>query len=183
MSLRDVWRGDGPQLGHILGCKCDGTVSLSNPTAYFGDLHELVAATPSQPNRAIREQLIFPTTHAYHRVGWSNYCFSHRRKNRLHSGCRSNRVQAEYLGGRLASLVHTDGPHLDFSYNNAGLIESISESASRTTSYSYDSNFLYLSSVTTSDGVTTAYTYQENGRKQTEGAILSIASEGNHSVI
>ena len=55
-----------------------------------------------------------------------------------------NQLTAGYIAGRLTSLTHNSGASLAFTYNAAGLIASVADSAGRTTTYGYDPTNTYL---------------------------------------
>ena len=85
-----------------------------------------------------------------------------------------NRITAGYTVALLTSLTHTSGQSLILTYNAAGLVSSITDSAGRTTTYAYDPTDEYLMSVTTFDGRTTGYTYDTGTDPTTAHALLSV---------
>jgi RHS repeat-associated protein len=90
-----------------------------------------------------------------------------------------NKVTAGYdANGRLTSLTHTSGASLTIGYNAAGLVGTVTDSAGRTATYGYDPTNTYLTTVTTSDGKVTRYTYQTTGTAQVRHALLSIERGG-----
>ncbi len=89
-----------------------------------------------------------------------------------------NRISAVYSLGRLERLVHSAGQYLDVVYNASGRPESVTDSAGRVTSYTYDPTGRYLLSVTGFDGITTTYTYDTNGSAQVKNALLTVSSGG-----
>lgn len=90
-----------------------------------------------------------------------------------------NRITAGYIGNRLTSLTASSGQYIDISYNAAGLIVAISDSAGRTITYGYDSTNTYLTSVTSFDGQTTYYSYNTVAGSPSQNALTSITFPGN----
>src|SRR5207249_4565868 len=70
-----------------------------------------------------------------------------------------NRVTASYVNRKLTRLTHSSGQFLALTYNQAGLVSSVTDSAGRVTTYAYDAANQNLVSVTEFDGRTTVYTY------------------------
>jgi YD repeat-containing protein len=70
-----------------------------------------------------------------------------------------NRITAGYTGGRLVSLTHSAGQRLQLTYNNAGLLQSITDSLDHQTVYNYDETHQYLLSVQYYDRQVTRYAY------------------------
>ena len=92
-----------------------------------------------------------------------------------------NHITASYTNGLLARLTHSSGQFLILSYNAAGLIATVTDSAGRTTSYYYDPTDQYLTSVVDFDGQTTNYTYDTGTNPTTVHALLSVThSDGSH---
>src|SRR4030095_2663630 len=67
---------------------------------------------------------------------------------------------------------------LDLTYNAAGLLASVTDSASRTTRYSYDAANEHLVSVESYDGRITRYTYDIGTTPATHHALRSIEAPG-----
>ena len=88
-----------------------------------------------------------------------------------------NRITAGYTTGQLTSLTASSGQYIAISYNAAGLIASIADSAGRTTTYNYDPTNTYLTSVNGFNGQTTNYTYDTSG-DAAENALQTITIPG-----
>lgn len=71
-----------------------------------------------------------------------------------------NRLTMAYTGSVLTSITHSNGDHLTIQYNARGRIDSISDPAGRTTSYSYDGTGEHLLEVEEPGGPTTTYAYR-----------------------
>ena len=84
-----------------------------------------------------------------------------------------NRITAGYTANRLSSLTHSSGGSLSISYNAAGLIGSVSDSAGRVTTYAYDPTNTFLTSVTGPQG-TTRYTYDTSANPTRAFALLTV---------
>src|SRR5262249_6327488 len=67
----------------------------------------------------------------------------------------------------------SSGASFSMTYNAGGLIDSITDSAGRTTRYQYDSNNTYLLLVTSPAGMT-SYTYNTGSNAAQTNALLSI---------
>ncbi len=92
-----------------------------------------------------------------------------------------NRITAGYSGSLLMSLTHSSGQSLALTYNAAGLVSTITDSAGRTTTYNYDPTNQYLTSVVDFDGRTTSYTYNTGSNPTTAHALLSVRDpDGSH---
>lgn len=70
-----------------------------------------------------------------------------------------NRITGQYTGDQLTGLVATNGDSLSFTRNATDLISTVTDSAGRTTSYTYDGEL--LTGVTSPEGTTT-YAYNED---------------------
>ena len=91
-----------------------------------------------------------------------------------------NRITAGYTAGVLTSLTTASGQFIDISYNAAGLISSITDSAGRATTYNYDSTNTYLLSVNGYNGQTTNYAYiTASGPAQNALQVITIPG-GTH---
>ena len=90
-----------------------------------------------------------------------------------------NRITAAYTSGKLTSLTHSSGQFLAISYNAAGLIQNITDSANRATTYTYDASNQHLTEVQGYDGRVTRYTYGVGAGVTKEHALLSIEFPGS----
>jgi RHS repeat-associated protein len=91
----------------------------------------------------------------------------------------NNRVTAEYIGGRLTRVVHSDGGALNFTYNTDGYVSSVTGPDGAIVTYAYDAAG-HLTSVTTVAGITT-YTYTAQTSGPREHALASITNPaGDH---
>ena len=84
-----------------------------------------------------------------------------------------NRITAGYTGGRLTSLVHSDGESFAITYNARGRIGQLTDNSGRTTTYQYDASGEYLTAVIGAGG-TTLYTYEDIPGGASEHALASI---------
>ena len=84
-----------------------------------------------------------------------------------------NRVTAGYVGSQLVSLTHSSGASLTLAYNAFGLIDRITDSAGRVTTYGYDLTHQFLVSVTGPQG-TTLYTYDTSADPRRRDALTSM---------
>ena len=92
-----------------------------------------------------------------------------------------NRITADYASGRLTRLLHSAGQWLSISYNDAGLIQAVSDSLGRTNTCAYDAANEHLISVHDYRGLTTQYVYSSGAGLATEHALVSIAhADGTH---
>jgi len=92
-----------------------------------------------------------------------------------------NRITLNYNGNRLASLVHSNGDSLVFSYNSKGRISKVTDSTGKGTTYGYDSSGEHLLFVTNAQG-TTSYSYDTGNLAATKHDLLSITtSQGYQS--
>ena len=85
-----------------------------------------------------------------------------------------NRITAGYTNGLLTTLTGSSGQWLDMSYNSAGRIISVTDSAGRTSTFTYDPTNQLLLSVDSYDGMVTNYTYDTGSSPETEYALTSI---------
>ncbi|WP_341348910.1 RHS repeat-associated core domain-containing protein [Syntrophorhabdus aromaticivorans] len=83
-----------------------------------------------------------------------------------------NRITCGYTGDLLTSLTHTSGQSLQITYNSAGRIQSMTDSAGCTTTFTYDAANEHLISVQDYDGKVTSYAYN------TGHALTSVAFPG-----
>ena len=88
-----------------------------------------------------------------------------------------NQITAGYTDGRLTSLTHSGGASLSFTYNAAGRIDGMADSAGRITTYAYDPTNTHLLTVTGPEGTTT-YTYSTGFGAAREHALLSVTEPG-----
>ena len=92
-----------------------------------------------------------------------------------------NRITASYSSDRLSSLAHSSGQWLSISYNAAGLIQTITDSFSRSNSYTYDAANQHLISVQTFRGQKTTYAYRTGAELAYEHALASVTyTDGSH---
>jgi RHS repeat-associated protein len=90
-----------------------------------------------------------------------------------------NKITAGYTGSQLTSLTHSAGQALQIHYNNAGRIDHVTDSASRTTTFTYDPTNQYLLTVQTFDGRVTHYTYDQSSDPKKLHALLSVENPGS----
>lgn len=91
-----------------------------------------------------------------------------------------NRVTATYDNENyLVQLTHSAGQWLQFAYNAAGLITSITDSEGRTSHFSYDTSNQYLTSATAFDGRVIGYEYDTTNGLATSHALRSILEPDN----
>src|SRR5262249_53486661 len=91
-----------------------------------------------------------------------------------------NRITAGYTGNLLTSLTHSAGEALQIHSNGAGRIDTVTDPANRTTTFTYDpATNQYLMSVQTFDGLTTHYTYDQSSDPKKMHALLSIQNPNN----
>jgi RHS repeat-associated protein len=88
-----------------------------------------------------------------------------------------NRITATFTDGQLTALTHSSGASLTIDYNPAGLIERLTDSYGRVTTYGYDATNTHLLSVTGPAGTTT-YTYSVGAGPAREHALTSISVQG-----
>jgi RHS repeat-associated protein len=97
-----------------------------------------------------------------------------------------NRITAGYdtASGQLVSLTHSSGQSLTIAYNAAGLIASVTDSATpaRTTTYTYDAANEHLIAVQAPDGLVTHYTYYTGAGAAREHALKTIEPPGGRVV-
>ena len=91
----------------------------------------------------------------------------------------SNRITCCYSGGRLSTLTHSAGPSITLGYNGAGRIGTVTDSQGRVTTLSYDASGEHLTTVLSSDGRTTAYSYLSGQGAPREHALSQITYPGN----
>jgi YD repeat-containing protein len=95
-----------------------------------------------------------------------------------------NRITVGYAGGRLTSLTASSGQSLTLAYNGAGLISTLTDSAGRVTTYSYDPSNQYLISVTAHSGLVTAYAYNTSVGAAARNALTAITRpDGTHQYL
>src|SRR5262249_61513009 len=95
-------------------------------------------------------------------------------------GPNGNRITAGYNGNLLTSLTHSAGEALQIHYNGAGRIDTVTDSANRTTTFTYDpATNQYLMAVQTFDGLITGYTYDPSSDPKKMHALLSIQNPHN----
>ncbi|ARI82597.1 RHS repeat domain-containing protein [Microcystis aeruginosa] len=87
-----------------------------------------------------------------------------------------NRITLQYTNNNLTKLVHTNGDSLTLTYNPQGRINKITDSAGQATTYSYDTTWENLLSVTGVDGTTT-YTYDTGNVAAKKYSLLSVKSD------
>ena len=87
----------------------------------------------------------------------------------------ANRITCGYTGNQLTTLTASSGQSLTIHYNAAGRIDSITDSLSRATTFTYDPSNLYLLSETNWIGQTTRYTYDASASLTTAHALQTIA--------
>ena len=86
---------------------------------------------------------------------------------------RKNRVTASYSSERLASLVHSNGDQLSFSFSEQGRLSQVIDETGRTTTYRYDEAGDHLLSVSDIEGAV-SYAYETTKGLASEHAIRSI---------
>ncbi len=84
-----------------------------------------------------------------------------------------NRVTHVYTGGRVTSLMNSDGETIQFAYDGNGRIIQVTDSVGRATTFTYDASGEHLTSVTDPSG-TIRLTYSPGIGTATEHAIASI---------
>ena len=89
-----------------------------------------------------------------------------------------NRITAGFTNNQLTTLTATSGQSITLAYNSAGLISSLTDSASRSVTYSYDSSNTYLTSVTNFNGQTTSYSYDTSAGSPSQNALTAISFPG-----
>lgn len=90
-----------------------------------------------------------------------------------------NRITAGYTGGRLTSLTATSGQSISLAYNAAGLLSTVTDSAGRATTYSYDATNQHLLSVRAYNGFVTSYIYETNAGSPSRNAPTPITFPDN----
>ena len=91
-----------------------------------------------------------------------------------------NKVTLNYVGGNLASLVHSNGDQFTLSYNAQGRLRQLLDQADRGTTFDYDPAGEHLLRVTGPDG-TTSYTYDTTDGSPQEHAVKSVTLlDGTH---
>src|SRR5262249_3912840 len=63
-----------------------------------------------------------------------------------------SQITAQYTSGRLTSLTHSSGAFLTLAYNAFGLVDSVTDSTGRVTTYGYDPTHTYLMTVSDAEG-------------------------------
>ncbi len=92
-----------------------------------------------------------------------------------------NRISTNYVGGQLASLDHTNGGSLEFSYNVANLIETITDTDGHQATFTYDLANLHLTSVEYDDGRVFRYSYDASPGSASLHALTEIEyPDGTH---
>ena len=92
-----------------------------------------------------------------------------------------NQISTTYANGLLTKLTHSSGQTMQFAYNAAGRITSVTDNEGRVTDFDYDAGSEHLMTVTDSEGRVTNYTYDTSGNLQTQNALLSAAyPDGSH---
>ena len=111
--------------------------------------------------------------------------------NYLSDTC-GNKITAAYTGNNLIKLTASSGQSLTLAYNGGGLISSLTDSAGRVTSYTYDGTNQHLISVTGFDGRVTLYAYNTTTGSPASNALTSITfpdgrvqnlTYGNHGLL
>jgi len=93
----------------------------------------------------------------------------------------NNRITCGYSGNLLTSLTHSAGQSLIIAYNAAGRIQSITDSDSRQTVFTYDASNEHLISVQAYDGRVTSYAYSIGQGTTREHALTQITyPDGSH---
>lgn len=90
-------------------------------------------------------------------------------------------VTLNYVDDRLESLVHSNGDQFSLGYNGFGRLASLTDHASRITTFEYDNTGEHLTSVTGPDGVW-LYDYETTPGALHEHALESVtAPDGTHA--
>jgi RHS repeat-associated protein len=82
-----------------------------------------------------------------------------------------NRITCGYTGAQLTSLTHSSGQQLTMTYNAAGCIAGVTDSAGDTTSFTYDATGQHLVSATQPGGPTLTYAYTDSPSASTNAAL------------
>ncbi|MEL7335775.1 MAG: hypothetical protein AAFN70_06150, partial [Planctomycetota bacterium] len=86
-----------------------------------------------------------------------------------------NTTTAVFGNGLLIGLQHSSGKSLTLAYNAASLLESVTDSAGRRSTYQYDATDEFLTSATDSNGRTTTFTYESDTNAKNRFALLSVS--------
>ncbi len=89
-----------------------------------------------------------------------------------------NRLTMGYTGTALTSIMHSNGDRLTIHYNTSGRIDSVSDPAGRTTSYTYDASGEHLLEVEESGGPSTTYAYRPADATPAAHALTAITFPG-----
>ncbi|WP_367871727.1 hypothetical protein [Luteolibacter sp. Populi] len=89
-----------------------------------------------------------------------------------------NRITATFTADKLTKLTASSGQFLSLAYNAAGRISQLTNSATETTTYTYDAANSHLLAVTGTDGRVTTYSYQTTAGSAALHALTSIAPPG-----
>ena len=90
-----------------------------------------------------------------------------------------NRIATSYTGTKLASLTHTSGRSLQFTWNASGHISQITDNLGRSETFTYDAANKHLVSVSDIYGQATTYGYSIGQGAANEHALTSIQYPGN----
>ncbi|MDG6225788.1 MAG: RHS repeat-associated core domain-containing protein [Candidatus Thermoplasmatota archaeon] len=91
-----------------------------------------------------------------------------------------NSIACQYTDGSLSKLVHSSGNYIGIAYNGDALIDHLTDSLGRITTYSYEDG--YLTSVEYFDGYTEAYYYDRTDGSPSQHALIGFTPLGDSRV-
>lgn len=92
-----------------------------------------------------------------------------------------NRILLLYANDRLVRLEHSSGGSLDLTYDDSGLVATVSDSIGRMTAYSYDESHQHLEMARSFDGRAVTYSYSLGAGIAREHALVAESIEAGPS--